>query len=284
MEIKKLEYRFIIDIIKKHSGLHIAKEKSYLIPSKLNTILEEYHLKNYTELGKELEKNINKEIFFKTLDLIINHETSFFREKNIFQSIHKQIIPEWLFLNNLNKNYLPKDKKFKIWSAGCSTGQESISVLIAILEKYPNFINHIEILATDISPYVIEYAKKGKYSEFQIDRGLDKKNLKSYFIKINKGYQIKNLYKKLINYQTLNLVNSRYPTQFDLILCRNVVFYFDQKTRLKTYNSLFKSLNPKGILYLGLAEDLSYYKIKNLTTKHYNQSKYFQFSKKSVFC
>ena len=282
MRIKESEYHFIIDIIKKYSGLHIEKEKLYLISNKLNKILKEYHLKNYTELGKELEKNINKNFFFKTLDLIINHETSFFRENNVFKSIYKQIIPEWLFLNNLNKNHLSKDKKFKIWSAGCSTGQEPISVLIAILEKYSNFIHHIEILATDISPYVIEYAKKGKYSKFQVGRGLNKKNLQSYFTKTNKGYQIKNLYKKLINYQTLNLVNSRYPTQFDLILCRNVVFYFDQKTRLKTYNSLFKSLNPEGVLYLGLAEDLSYYKIKNLATRYYNQSKYFQFSKKSV--
>ena len=203
---RDIDYTNLIHEIEKASGIFIEKEKEYLIKNKLKDLLIKYKLKSFNELAASLEKKQNKELFQESIDRIAINESRFFREPLVFEALAKQIIPEWMEKNNLTSHAIPKDQILNIWSAGCSFGQEPISILIAILESLPFLKENIKILATDISSKAISYAQKGEYHQSEVLRGLEKEYLNKYFNEQGDKYSLKENYKKMIHYDLLNLI------------------------------------------------------------------------------
>ena len=159
-------------------------------------------------------------------------------------------------------NVIPKivkeqRKPIKIWSAACSTGDEPYSLAMAFSKHIP--LSDIKILATDMDKQVIAHAKTGLYSEKSI-ASVPADLKKKYFTKIGSSYQISDEIKKCVTFKEHNLLKDPYPTDYDLILCRNVVIYFTDEAKDMIYSNFYKSLKSKGVLFIGSTEQITNYR------------------------
>ena len=150
----------------------------------------------------------------------------------------------------------PRKKTLRIWSAACSTGQEPYSIAIILselLQDQPNW--HIDILATDISVAVLEQARRGVYSQFEIQRGLPAALIIKYFTRQDTQWQIADRFRRMVKFEEFNLLHGmeRFGA-FDIIFCRNVLIYFDEPTKKTVLQNLSRRLAPDGLLFLGGTE------------------------------
>jgi len=277
-----MEYQQLIQVIQNFTGVFLTEDKKYLLDTRLNQLMKEYQLKNYDEVALKLLQNDDKEFYHKLVDKITTHETRFFRDESVFDALVKQIIPEWIEKNQITKDKITK--KLKIWSIGCSYGQEPISIAINIKENFPLIFPYTYILATDISKDVIERAKKGIYTEFEINRGLPEYYKNKYFESLNnKEYKVKEEIKSIIEFKIHNLIQDSYPNGFDIIFCRNVLIYFDTETKKKVLKNLINSFsNQEGILILGSSENL-FQLIDNYIIREFGLARYYEFSRNVTF-
>lgn len=276
-----MEHKKLFDIIQNLTGVYLTEEKKYLLDTRLNQLMQEYHLITYDEVALKLISGDDKEFYNKLVDKITTHETRFFRDESIFDALVKQIIPEWMEKYRVDKKAI--HRKLKIWSAGCSYGQEPYSIVIAILENHPYLYPHTEILATDISRDVIDRAQKGIYTDFEIHRGVPEYIKQKYFEGLSPNeFKIKDEVKKPITFRIHNLIQDPYPSSFDIIFCRNVLIYFDLDTRKKVVQKLVSSLNGEGVLILGASENLINL-IDNYIIREFGIARYYEFSEKVTF-
>jgi chemotaxis protein methyltransferase CheR len=196
------------------------------------------------------------EEFTRLIDLIAVHETSFFRISGHFTGLETCVFPN--LLHNTNRKM-----DIQIWSAGCSTGEEPYSIAISFLEVLSlrrldaSKTREVRILATDISPSVIEKAQKGIYSSKGV-RKIPKPLLDKYFDYRNHYYHITQQVKNLVNFQVFNLINLETPPahEFDVIFCRNLLIYFDRTAQLRLITGLTNLLPEGGYLFLGDTESI----------------------------
>lgn len=273
-----MDTKQLIQVIQNLTGVYLTEEKKYLLESRLTEIMKEYNLKSYDEVAIKLLENSNSEFYHKVVDKITTHETRFFRDESVFDAFAKQIIPEWL-----QRNPVPY-KNLKIWSIGCSYGQEPYSISILLKEHYPNIFKNTYILATDISKEAIDRAKNGIYTDFEIQRGLPEQFKNKYFKKISeKEFQINEELKTIIDFKIHNLISDIYPSGFDIIFCRNILIYFDIETKKKILNKLINTFtNKEGILILGSSENL-YQLLDNYIIREFGLARYYEFSQNVTF-
>jgi chemotaxis protein methyltransferase CheR len=198
------------------------------------------------------EGDLNDETYQKFLDKILNHESYFFRH---FSTIDKIIIPE-LIQNSGNS--------IDVWSAGCSSGEEIYSIAISLDrhkdDTLPN--QNINLLGTDINKNIIERAKLGIYKNWSL-RGKVPFDFNLYFNKINENYHLKNEIKSKVNFSNRNILSSKeLKTKFDLILCRNVIIYFDTKYIPDVINNLYERMEDHTRLIVGHSENSDFFKEK----------------------
>ncbi|EID99655.1 CheR family methyltransferase [Leptospira licerasiae] len=260
----------LMEVIKQATGISLTEEKIYLLESRLSDILSDYNLSDFGQLSKKFKEGYDLEFNEKVIERVTTHETRFFRDESIFGAILERIIPEIL------ERKQQKDAKIKIWSAACSTGQEPYSVAISIHEKYPQLFKNISITATDIAKDTIEKAKSGIYSAFEIGRGLSEAHLAKYFDPVSKGlYVVNEEVRSVIEFKQHNLIYDPYPSNCDLILCRNVSYYFDQQERRSLFNKIEKALNQDSFLILGSAESISEYS-KNFIIREFGLCRFYE--------
>ena len=259
-KISSSEHQYVANFIKKKLGTIIPKEKAYLIEQRLGPLLEEFSCSSYMELVNRLNKISNDVLYHKFVDAITTHETSFFRDPHVYKGIQEQILPE--LINNIRsrRSSIP-NLKLDIWSAASSTGQEPYTLAMILLEsvhKHKSMglkASDFSILATDIAEHTLEVAKAGRFSDLDIKRGLCTELKERYFDKQDGYWEAKDELKKLITFQIFNLLEPfKSPRLFDLIMCRNVLIYFDQKTSTEILIRFKKHLRPGGYLILGAAE------------------------------
>ena len=180
--------------------------------------------------------------------LTIN-ETSFFRDKTLFQTFADQLLPRLVAAR-------ADTRRLRIWCAGCSTGQEPYSIAMLIDERMRQLPGwHVEIVATDLSRPVIEAARQGRYSQFEVQRGLPVTLLLRHFHRSGESWQINDDLRGRIAFSTLNLMESfKSLGRFDIIFCRNVLIYFDATTKARVLGNLSDALVDDGVLALGGAE------------------------------
>lgn len=251
------EFSRLSDFIYQECGIKMPPVKKILLESRLQKRLKTLHLDTFREYCDYLMSSDGKiQELPSFIDRITTNKTDFFRNPAHFEYFSKIILPE--FIKKRRGNEL------KIWSAGCSTGEEPYSIIMAIEEfKEKNKVSSFDysILATDISKKVLMAAKRAVYTESQVSV-IPLAMKKKYLLKSkNRQKQLVKIIpelRKYVHYDFFNLVKSQYDlnTTFDIIFCRNVLIYFDKKTQNLILNSLTNLLRPGGYLYLGHSESI----------------------------
>ncbi len=260
----------LVQAIHEKTGFTIGSEKDYLLETRLIDLFRSVGLPSYLEASKKLRDPGQREFAEHVVDLIATHETSFFRDGAVFHAITEQIIPEWLERKRVAGQVMPT---LRIWSAGCSTGQEPYSLGIQIRERYPDLWLRTEVLATDFAKTTLAKAAEGAFTNFELDRGMPVHFRVKYFTQEGSLSRIKPEIRSRISFAAHNLVSDPFPKGYDIVLCRNVVIYFAEDIKKTVYQKLTESLTTDGALILGSAESLSgyvtSYVLRRYTTMHY---------------
>lgn len=186
------------------------------------------------------------------LDNLYINVTNFFRDKEFWETFKNTLIQEIK-----EKKKSSQSKEIKIWSAGCSTGEEPYTIIIQFLEKFGNDINNygFHLIGTDIDSFALEKAREGIY-EMQQFREMDDKIREKYFDKVGENYKIKDHVKNYATFQVFNLLEQTNSQNFDIIFCRNTVIYFEKEAKEKLYVKFFNALKSPGFFIMGLTESL----------------------------
>lgn len=244
------EFEFISQAIKKRSGLALTPDKQYLLESRLQPIMRTCGSKSMSEFLSLLKLKAAEELYMEVTDAMTTNESMFFRDTKPFNQLRNAMLPRIVE----NK---AATRSFRVWSAACSNGQEPYSILMTLLEEIHKLSGwNYDIVATDISPRVLEKAKKGIYTQFEVQRGLPIQMLLKYFKQVDaQNWQIHEKLRETIAFRVYNLLDDLTPLgKFDIIFCRNVLIYFDEATKSKVLDTMAGMLNPGGFLLLGSSE------------------------------
>jgi len=188
---------------------------------------------------------------------LLTQETSFFRYPAVFEAFERRVLPE-LHVKKFWKN----PRTLRIWSAGCSTGEEPYSISITILDSL-SFADswNVEILATDVGRQALKHAEGGIYSGRSIS-SVSEKQLTNHFAPVNNGQQVKPRLRKMVSFAPMNLASPVYVGRMDLIFCMNVLIYFSEERRHAVVQRFYDTLEPGGYLFLGHSESISKMPVK----------------------
>jgi chemotaxis protein methyltransferase CheR len=245
-------FRLIRDMIRDYCGIYFDDTSRFILEKRLSRKLQNYHFSNFRDYYRYLlyHKNRNEELA-SIIDVLTVNETYFFREQNQLKTFSEEILPD---LNDINK----EKKSLKIWSAGCSTGEEPYTIAMLIIEK-GDFDNwNIEILGSDINQRVLQVARNGLYRKNSF-RTTDPYFIKKYFKEEDSLFRISDSVKQNVNFNNLNLLDPlkvKLIGTMDVIFCRNVLIYFDIPSRKKVTDIFSENLREGGFLLLGHAESL----------------------------
>jgi chemotaxis protein methyltransferase CheR len=243
------DYDFIRKLLKQRSGLALSAEKHYLVESRLMPIAQRRGFANLSELTRQLRTGLDEALIVDVVEAMTTNETFFFRDRIPFDHFRSFIMPQLLAAR-------ANTRRIRIWCAAASTGQEPYSLAMALKEMGHALDGfRIEILATDLSNEVLAKAKAGIYSQFEVQRGLPIQMLLKYFSQSGEIWQISPEIRSMVQFRPFNLLTdfSRLGL-FDLVMCRNVLIYFDQPTKSDVLDRLSLSVASDGYLVLGSAE------------------------------
>jgi chemotaxis protein methyltransferase CheR len=245
----ELEFEYLRTYLKQRSGLALTAEKRYLVESRLTPICRRFSLATLGDLIGALKLGQDGAMERAVVEAMTTNETFFFRDRIPFDLFRDTILPEALARN-------ASKRRLRIWCAAASTGQEPYSLAMLLQEAGSKLAGwQVEIVATDLSNEVIEKAKLGLYSHFEVQRGLPVQWLIKYFTQIGEQWQIAQSLRSMVDYRHLNLLHSFTSLgHFDVIYCRNVLIYFDAPTKSDVLARLAAQLAPGGALLLGAAE------------------------------
>jgi chemotaxis protein methyltransferase CheR len=242
-------YKFFADYIYKNTGIFYSETDYYRLDARLNTLIKEYQCQDADHLLKLFQSNIAPDMHQLLINLSTNNESYFFRDIKPFTMLTKSLVADQC------KN----QKTIQIWSAGCSTGQEAYSMVMSILEAYPQFnIQNLSIDASDISSKVLAKAKAGIYDGLEVQRGLPITTLMKYFEQnADEHWAIAEKVKSRVRFFEFNLFSGIFPIQkYDVVFCRNVLIYQSPENKKKILNNIYSALKPGGYLLMGAGESL----------------------------
>ncbi|MBI5893041.1 MAG: protein-glutamate O-methyltransferase CheR [Deltaproteobacteria bacterium] len=250
------------ELIYGKSGIRLGIQKKILLTSRLARRIAMLGIKGFYDYYQVVKTNEDELV--EMLNCISTNTTKFFREAHHFEYLKNKVMPELLKTN-------ASDKSIRIWSAGCSTGEEPYSIAITVHEAMKTILPshiagegkwNIKILATDISTKAMDGAKTGIYEYQQLPDNMQTYIMSRYFMKgakANDGkIMIKGFIKDMIRFRRLNFKESAYPfsKKFDVIFCRNVMIYFDENMRTHVINKFYEHLSDNGHLFLGHSETI----------------------------
>ncbi len=253
-EFNDKHFNTLRTLVSKHTGIHLSDAKRELVYSRISRRLRKLGMRGFDAYCSMLESNTDDEELVNFVNAVTTNLTSFFREGHHFTYLGDEVLPRLVEKNQASR-------RIRIWSAGCSTGEEPYSIAITVLEKLGHLRDwDIRILATDIDSDVVATGRAGIYAYERIE-GLDKK-LQSRWFKQGKGEQtglvrVDPALQALISFRQLNLMQE-WPIRgpFDVIFCRNVVIYFDKETQRVLFDRYANLLGPEGNLFIGHSENL----------------------------
>lgn len=214
----------------------------------LKPVLRNHGLSDIDDLAARLLAHRDPRLEEEVVNALLNNESSFFRDLQTFDMIHRHILPA------IHADR--KDRVLRIWSAGCSTGQEVYSLAIQLRNEMALWRGwRIEILATDISTAAIDQARSGVFSQMDVQRGLAVGDLIKWFEPVGDEWRASPELRRMIDFRTDNLFDARAPAgEYDLLLCRNVLLYFTQERRQSVFRLLLRHSHERSVLLLGAGE------------------------------
>ena len=246
---KTQDFENFCELLNQRFGMKIEESKKLILQSKLDRLMRTKDIPTYAEYFEMIEKRQDEKAYQEFINVITTNTTSFFREERHFHFL------EDYFLSR-QKLHHPEgeDHTLRIWSAGCSAGQEPLSIGMLAKEKLQH--GNLKILSTDINSQVLKKAMAGVYSHEECN-SIPKAYLLKYFEPLSSGFRACSELLSVIFYRKLNLMDDfRFKHQFDLILCRNVMIYFDHATQEDLVNRFYDSLKPGGYFFIGHSESL----------------------------
>ena len=245
----ELDFEFLRAYLKQRSGLALTAEKRYLVESRLAPVCRRFNFATLRDLIGSLKIAHDSAIERAVVEAMTTNETFFFRDRLPFDLFRDVVLPEALARNAARR-------RLRIWCAAASTGQEPYSIAMLLQEAGPKLAGwQVDLVATDISSEVIEKAKLGLYSQFEVQRGLPVQWLLKYFTQIGEQWQIAASLRSMVEFRQFNLLHGYEGLgTFDVIFCRNVLIYFDAPTKSEILARFGTSLAPGGALLLGAAE------------------------------
>ncbi len=246
--VSPIDFEYLRELLHRRSGLALTVEKLYLVESRLAILCRREGIANVGEIVRRLRSGDEK-LATLVIEAMTTNETLFFRDRAPFDLFRDVILPE-LIANRQTSSTI------RIWSAACSTGQEAYSVAMILDEMGARLGGRrFEIIGTDISQEVVDKARAGAYSQFEIQRGLPVQMLIKHFTQNGDQWRVSDRLRQMVRFETFNLLDD--PARwgmFDVIFCRNVMIYFDMPTKAKVLGQLARRLNPWGVVILGAAE------------------------------
>ena len=253
MDISEASHQIIADLLEARTGQHLTESRRWRVNSALAGIFREHGISNIDQLvcllaapnrGPE-STDLSQDV----VEALLNNETYFFRDKPTFDQLPGEILPE---IADRRRDV----RRLSIWSAGCSTGQEVYSLAMLFAEQAERWRGWtIDILGTDVSHRAINAARSGIYSQFEVQRGLGVTQMLRHFDETSRGWQVHEDVRSTVRFNQHNMLKpfpARIP--FDLVLCRNVLLYFDRSTRAEAFDRLASAVMPDGFLMLGAGE------------------------------
>ena len=242
------DFDFMAKLLKDRSGLVITQDKGYLLESRLLPLARNRNLKGLEDIVARLRAR-DEALARDVTEAMTTNESFFFRDQKPFDLFRDTVLPTLLTARATKKS-------LRIWSAACSSGQEAYSLAMLLREQQARLAGwRIEILGTDISTEILDKAKAGLYSQFEVQRGLPVQLMLKYFKKKDESWQIDPALRAMVQFREFNLLHDvRTLGTFDVVFCRNVLIYFDQETKGRVLDSISKQMPDDGVLFLGGAE------------------------------
>jgi chemotaxis protein methyltransferase CheR len=237
-------------LIEQRSAILFDSSRERFFSIRVREYMEEQGAATGTDLLRQLKQSGVE--YEALLERLLTQETSFFRYPTFFEALEKKILPELQ-----QKKAGDNPRTLRIWSAGCSTGEEPYSIAVRLCETVQCAgAWDIEILATDISRRALQQAALGTYSRRSLQE-LSPALIESYFTPVKQGFQVKPRIRKMISFVQMNLAEPAYVGKIDCIFCMNVLMYFSNNHRLEVLRHFYEVLEPGGYFLLGHAETLS---------------------------
>jgi len=252
-EFTDADFERIRQFVSEHTGIVLTEKKKDMVYGRLSKRIRRGGFDSYSAFIDALDEGNEEEREFM-INAITTNLTAFFREKHHFDFLKNTVIPQLIRSKGQNKH-------LRIWSAGCSTGEEPYSIAITLKEALPDFDSwDVKILATDLDANVVAHGKAGIYRNDRLD-GLDENRIKRWFKQGNgdnaERVKISAELQKMITFKRLNLLHE-WPMSgpFDFMFCRNVVIYFDKGTQRVLFDRYADILAPDAYLFIGHSETL----------------------------
>lgn len=249
------EYCAFRDFLEQACGIVLGENKQYLVNSRLRFLLGELGIKSVGELLVMVDRPSSAQLRQRIIDAMTTHETLWFRDQYPFEALKRMILPG-LVRSNI--------ATLRIWSAACASGQEPYSISMICEEyrrEYPSrALGAVQILATDISPTILQMAREGVYDNIALTRGLTQDRRERFFTEENDKAKIKPEVMRQVIFRELNLMQSfKSLGKFHVIFCRNVMIYFSDQLKADILNRMADVLEPNGYLFLGGSESITRY-------------------------
>ncbi|MEE4201499.1 CheR family methyltransferase [Erythrobacter sp.] len=253
MDASPASYQYIADLLAERTGQHLTESRRWRVGTALSGVFREHGISNLDQLVCLLDeprrRSHDRDLATEVVEALLNNETYFFRDKPTFDQIPQLILPEL-------RRRREQARRLSIWCAGCSTGQEVHSLAMLFEDQKADWEGWtIDILGTDISHKAIRAARAGLYSQFEVQRGLGVAEMLRHFDEDPAGWQIRDHVRHITRFQQDNVLSAPPArARFDLVLCRNVLLYFDHATRAVAFDRLAEALVHDGFLMLGAGE------------------------------
>ena len=256
-KLSERDFRRVSDVIYKHCGINLHGGKEPLVRTRLAKRMRALQYDSFRKYIDFALSQAGQREFHSLVDSLSTNLTSFFREKSHFQYLIEHFLPKLL-----NKKSNLSKHKIRIWSAGCSSGEEPYSLAITLIENIPDYQKwDVKILASDVSTQILDRAKQGTYDQARV-KPLTQEQKRRFLIpnriEGENVYQVSRELQSIITFRYLNLMKEwPFNGPFDIIFCRNVMIYFDKPTQARLVERFGRCLTKEGVLCVGHSESLA---------------------------
>lgn len=249
--MKKDDFEYLLSLLKQHAGWDLGEDKFFILDRKIYNFVREKDYPSVEDLVADLHQG-QKTLLWQVIEALALSDTCFYRDYKVFSSFENRILP---YMREANRG----SRRLRVWSLGCSSGQETYSIAISIRNRMFAISDwDIKIIGTDISTASIGKAQRGLYNQFEIQMGLNARTIIDNFHQEGDQWQINSDIKNMIEFRRYNLLdNVTFTEPFDIIFCRNVLRFFAKEKQEEMIESIYRNQVSGGFLYLGLGEELS---------------------------
>ena len=249
MQVSDSSSRILAGLLEARTGQQLTMSRRWRIETALSALLRERGIPTLDELITILVMGREPSLATKVVEALLNNETYFFRDRTPFDLLSKAALPK---LTQRRQS----TKRLRIWSAGCSTGQEAYSLAMLFAEEPQRWAGWtIDILGSDVSEGAVRRAREGVYSQFEVQRGLGIAQMIKWFEECEGGWRAIEPLRRVVRFQVHNLLEpAPHPGEFDIVLCRNVLLYLNAERRTHVFERLASAMASDGCLMLGAGE------------------------------